>query len=552
MTAKPLFTQESLRGLIALGEGQFLELKGCWVYDGPTPRPVGKTTLRSTVAEYVAAFANADGGTLVIGVEDDGVATGHGCSDEEIAHLVAVPHRRIRSPLSCDHQLLELDGHAVLVLEVGRAPRAVMVDGNGFPYRIGDQVVRESEERINALKQAYLEAGFEQRIADATPEDIDLSLLPSTASDPAWLARRGLVIPRHGTPAVSNAAVLLAGREPITRWHPSQSVRVFRVDGTEARTGADRNVTQVARLELPIAEVIPAAYELVAGQIRRSEKLHDLFFRETPEYPTFAWQEALVNAIAHRDYRDRGRGVEVWLFDDRMEVRSPGGLVPPVRLEDLTERTGTHASRNPLIARVLVELGLMREEGEGIARMFDEMRRSLLTPPEFQIAGDDRFVAVLRNTPLFEPSDEGWKRVVEPLGLTIEQTRALLAHPEGFTNRDYREINQVDRDDAYRQIQELVSAGIVLPAERTGPEARYRLSAEILERHAVEQERLTPLRQLLRDEGRITNARYRAVFQVPREVAKRELRRFVEAGKLEMVGERRGAYYVAGPDMESR
>lgn len=546
MASKPLFTEDSLRALIALGEGQFLELKGTWSYGTALPTPLGKRAVRDVVAEYVAAFANADGGTLVVGVEDDGTPTGHGRDADEIDTLVAVPQRRLRSPLACDHQLLDLEGHEVLVIEVPRAPRAVMVDGNGFPYRVGDQAIKESEERINGLKQEYLERGFEQRLADAAPEDVNLGLLPDSGRDPAWLARRGLVMPRHGTSAVSNAAVLLAGHQPISRWHPAASVRVFRVDGVEALTGTDRNVTQVARLEAPIAEVIPTAYDLVAAQIRRSEKLHDLFFRETPEYPTFAWQEAIVNAVAHRDYSDRGRGVEVWLFDDRMEVRSPGDLVPPVRLEDLSARTGTHASRNPLIARVLVELGLMREEGEGIARMFDEMRRSLLTPPMFAVTADERFVVTLRNTPIFETGDDGWKRVVEALGLTAEQTRVLLSHPEGFTSRDYQELNEVDRDEAYRQIQDLVTSGIVLGAERRGPNAPYRLAPAILERHEVEQERLAPLREYLAEHGRLTNADYRALFQVPRETAKRELRGLVEEGVLVLVGERRASHYVPG------
>lgn len=259
MVAKPLFTPESLRELIELGEGQFLELKGTWSYEGDQPKRLPRAVVRATVAEVVAAFANADGGTLVVGVEDDGTATGHASSTEDIEHLIAVAQRRLRSPLSCDHQLLDLDGEEVLVLEVGRAPRAVMVDGNGFPYRTGDQVIAESEERINALKDEYQQRGFEQRLADATPEDIDLNLLPAGSREPTWLAARGLVMPRHGTSAVTNAAVLLAGAQPIVRWHANQSVRVFHVDGTDVMRGGERNVERVDRLELPIAALIPAA-----------------------------------------------------------------------------------------------------------------------------------------------------------------------------------------------------------------------------------------------------------------------------------------------------
>lgn len=546
MVAKPLFTADSLRALIALGEGQFVELKGTWSYENDPPTPIGVKALRAKVAEYVAAFANADGGTLVVGVEDDGIASGHGRTPEEIEQLVAVPQRRLQSPLTCDHQLLELDGEEVLVIEVGRAARAVMVAGDGFPYRAGDQTIAESEERINALKLAYLEQGFEQRLADATPEDIALDLLPPAAQDPGWLARRGLVLPRHGTPAVANAAVLLAGREPIVRWHPSQSLRLFRVNGIDVRTGADRNVTQVARLELPVLELIPAAYDTVAGQIRRSERLHDLFFRETPEYPTFAWQEAIVNAVAHRDYQDKSRGVEVWLYDDRMEIVSPGGLVPPVKLSDLHERTGVHASRNPLIARVLTERGLMREEGEGIARMFDEMQRSFLHDPELSLDGDGRFRVTLRNTPIFESADESWRHLVERLAADDQQRRVLLAHPGGFTNEQYREVNGVDRDEAYRQIQEMVASGIVLAADRPGRGASYQLSPDLLETRSWLEQRLPAIRDHLSDHPVLTNTDYRQLFGVTRHVAVGELRRLVEEGLLELRGERRGAHYVLG------
>lgn len=550
MAEKPLFTEESLRELIALGEGQFLELKGTWSYKHEPPTPIGKDALRAKVAEYIAAFANADGGTLVIGVEDDGTATGHGRSEEEIEHLLAVPQRRLRSPLTCDHQVLELDSYRVLVIEVGRAPRAIMVDGDGYPYRTGDQTLAQSEEWINELKRAYLESGFEQRLADAVPDDLDLGLLPASASDTSWLARRGLVIPRHGTPAVSNAAVLLAGREPTARWHPRQSVRVFRVEGTERRHGSERNVSQIEHVEAPIADLIPRAYEVLQRQIRRSEKLHDLFFREFPEYPTFAWQEAIVNGVAHRDYSDQGRGVEVWLYDDRMEISSPGAPTPPVTVDALQQRGGIHASRNPLIARVLVELGLMREEGEGVPRMFEEMERSFLHAPEFSVTDDGKLVVTLRNTPIFDSAEPAWRHLVERLELTDAQRRVLLAHPEGFTNEQYREINKVDRDEAYRQIQEMVNSGVVLPAERSGPGARYRLSPDLLETRAWLHARLSGVRERTASRGRITNSDYRELFGVSRHVAVAELRRLVDEGILEPRGERRGAHYVPGPGID--
>ena len=103
--------------------------------------------------------------------------------------------------------------------------------------------------------------------------------------------------------------------------------------------------------------------------------------REVPEYPDFSWKEALLNAIAHRDYGIEGNTTEVWLFEDRMEVVSPGQLVPDVRLEDLLAMQRIHRSRNPRLVRALVDLGAVRDQGEGIPRMFAEMEGMFLPVP---------------------------------------------------------------------------------------------------------------------------------------------------------------------------
>jgi len=86
----------------------------------------------------------------------------------------------------------------------------------------------------------------------------------------------------------------------------------------------------------------------------------------------------------------------VWFYSDRMEIKSPGELVPPVTVEKLLERKPLHASRNPLLVRVLVEAGVMREEGEGIPRMFEEMEESFLYGPGFVVEDGEFVVTLLR------------------------------------------------------------------------------------------------------------------------------------------------------------
>ena len=549
------FSLDELRRLLAREEGQFIEFKSLSEQGMDGPRPLDRRKARDWACEYVAAFANADGGTLIMGVEDDGSPTGHSYPDEAVEEIFAAPLRRVRPETDYRTQRLTIEGKELLIFQVPMAPEAVMVEGDGFPYRVGDHVLKEPQEVINERKQNYRRVGWEQRVrAEATIADVDLEMAAKFLERTIYkgrpveetLGRYGLVLPRAGAPAITNACLLLFGRTPLVRWHPRAGLRFFRVAGKEIQRGATRNVTQLERVELPLASAIEESIRLARDQIRRSERLHDLFFREMPEYPEFAWQEAIVNAFSHRDYEDQAREIEVWFFDDRMEAKSPGEPIPPVTIAQLRERAATHASRNPLIVRVLADAGIMREEGEGVPRMFEEMEGSFLRFPEFASEGGE-FKVTLRNEPVFLGPSPDWQRRVQDLELSSSQKRILIAHPDGFSNEDYRTLNQVDRDQAYREIQGMVEEGILLPPEAHGRGAIYRLAPNLHEARAFLAKRLPVLRAHLARTGSLKNADYRSLFDLTRFGALRELRRLVADGYLKAEGERRGARYVAGP-----
>jgi len=213
-----------------------------------------------------------------------------------------------------------------------------------------------------------------------------------------------------------------------------------------------------------------------------------------------------------------------------------------VTVEKLRERKPLHASRNPLLVRILVEAGLMREEGEGIPRMFEEMEESFLHAPALVVEAGE-FRVSLRNEPVFEGPSSEWQHVVQGLTLSVSQKRVLLAHPTGFTNEDYRRLNQVDRDQAYREIQEMVGLGAVAPPEAHGRGAVYRIAPDLHEQRVFLEARLPALRHYLGQRPALKNADYRALFSVTRETARHELGQLVELGFLDRRDERRGTIF---------
>lgn len=515
------YSEAELRDLVERGEGQFLEFKSAWDRSGGRRRTVDRRAVRDAIAESVAAFANADGGTLLVGVEDDGTPSGHGYPDDAVADLLAVPRRRLQPDASCRTGRCTVDGVEILVFEVAIAPEAVMIDGNGFPYRVGDRIVRQPQEAINQRKEAYRQVGYERRFRhEATLDDLDLGLAQTfldrtpIRGTPVVraLERYRLVEWRGRERRLTNAALLLFARHPAIGWHPRAGIRMFRVAGTERRHGPRRNVTQLCRIDPPLATALDTAITVARAQIRRDERLEGSCFNDSPEYPDFAWREAMVNAVAHRDYELQGRETEIWFYDDRMEVCSPGGIFPPVTEMQLRRRRPAHATRNPLLVRVLADASFMRDEGEGIPRIFEEMERRSLRLPEIT-ARSGVFSISLFNDRAPVRRDAGASAVV-------------------------REAPPAYGSDA------LIAAGPGFEDDRTlRPGDRVRAQQRLLARIPALRDHFARHPRLARDE-------YRRRFRVTRHTATRELDRLVAQGYLAQEAGMGGSRYVPRPALD--
>ena len=247
---------------------------------------------------------------------------------------------------------------------------------------IGDTTFTQRQELLYDKGQSSFESTV---LSDVRHSDLDHALLEAYAAavnhpDPGrLLTARGLAKPNGELTA---AAVLLFAVEP-QRWFPEASLRVLRYRGTERGSGARQQLLHDRRIDGPIPRQLQEARgEMIALLPTRRALGQSGRFEDRGIVPHDAWLEAVVNAVVHRSYSMSGDHIRVEIFDDRIEVESPGRFPGIVDISDPLHVT--RFARNPRIARVCADLAFGQELGEGVRRMFEEMRLAGLADPEYQ------------------------------------------------------------------------------------------------------------------------------------------------------------------------
>lgn len=344
------------------------------------------------LARHIIAFANASGGKLVVGIEDKGAVAGfegQGSQDIERLEQCAITDCTPSPDVSCS-RLPVVNAYGandvVLVMDIEPSTDRVIArrKDNAVFLRQGDESKQLGYEQIRALEYDKNQRAFEDELVqDSCIDDVDReviarykTVLGTEASDEQVLRSRRFM--REGKLTV--AGLLLFGACP-SAFLPQARVRVLRFDGTKMETGRRLNITKDVTFDGPIPKAVDGAYSLVSSMLREFQFLGpDGKFQTVPEYPEFAWFEGLVNAVTHRDYAYAGDYIRISMYDDRLEILSPGRLPNVVTLDNMRV---TRYSRNPRIARTLVEFGWVRELNEGVERIYTEMQSMFLKEPVF-------------------------------------------------------------------------------------------------------------------------------------------------------------------------
>ena len=359
-------------------------------------------------AVTVVAMANADGGFLAVGIEDEGKITGIDEYQKNINELVRVPFDYCVPSVKAEVSTLDVtdfrgrDNH-ILLMQIFPSDQVIANQADEVFLRVGDKSKKLNfEQRLQLVYAKGVKYFEDQNVARATIDDIDLDFVNEycrkigyTKGDAEFYLRHNneFITTCDGEDKVSGAAILLFGKNP-QKFFPRARVRFVRYEGIRAEVGDRMNVIKDVKFTGRILDQVNDATAYVKTQIREYTKLgRGGVFQTTPEYPEFCWMELIVNAVAHRDYSIMGTDIQVKMFDDHFLVESPGTLPGLVRINNIREY---HFSRNPKIVELLNEYDLVKEFGEGVDRVYRDMESAGLPEPEY-IQSEFMLYATLRN-----------------------------------------------------------------------------------------------------------------------------------------------------------
>jgi predicted HTH transcriptional regulator len=361
-------------------------------------RPEGKTLelkreLSSPDAflRSVVAFANTAGGIVLIGVED---GTGHVVGvgqplrlEERVANLI---NDSISPRILPDIELLSYRDANVLAVQVypsAARPHHVIRAGpaNGTYVRVGS-TNRLADEQLRAEMQRFAarESFDERPLPEIGSEALDFRLASESFAPVRRISRKhletlGLVAPYQGRLVPTVGGILLFGRDRLSRF-PDAWIQAGRFTGTDRTTIFDH-----VDLRMPPVQAIDQAVSFVEKHAVRGAIIGRVRREDRWNLPPAAVREAIVNAVVHADYSQRGAPIRLAIFDDRLEVENPGLLPFGLTLEDLP--LGVSKLRNRVIGRVFHELGLIEQWGSGIQRMLSVCRDAGLAAPTWEEIG---------------------------------------------------------------------------------------------------------------------------------------------------------------------
>ena len=360
-------------------EGKTLEFKR----DLSSMKPILKT---------LVAFANTAGGSIIIGVEDDGKVCGIPDVLQAEERITSSITDNIHPMLIPEIEIYSHEGKSLLIIRVPhwRGPFYLKSEGpeKGVYIRIGSTSRQANGDILTEMRRSVAASSYDQQpLPELSIDDLNMNKLQRTFNnmgrelEKEKLESLGILVPYAGRKVVTiGGAILFANDQTRERFFPDARVSCARFIGHNKAEFLDR-----LDIEGGVMNALDEVPRFVRRNTRMAGKIETMRRRDTPEYPELAVREALINAIVHADYSITGTRIMIAIYDDRMEIQNPGLLPFGMTFEDF--KSGVSKIRNRVIARVFRELNLIEEWGSGYQRITTACQEGGYPQPEWEEFG---------------------------------------------------------------------------------------------------------------------------------------------------------------------
>lgn len=339
------------------------------------------------LAEEVCAFANAKGGVLLLGVSDRNEIEGIEINNTKRS-AIQDSLKQINPNLDCSFYFVEVDGKQLGVIDIPTGIQKPYTLSGAIYIRQGanSQKITSVEQMRDFFQQSgrvYFDEGicskfsFENDFDKEFFKEFRLTTGFSPATEDMQIIRNLQLINDDG--AFKNGSVLFFGNNPETFFEKAV-MRCLSYEGTNKVQIIDDKIwggylmQQYQQAMQWLKTKLNVRYKIEGGGPRQ----------EIWEIPETAIKEAIINALSHRDYYDKGGRIMIELFDDRMEITNPGGLVSAISLHELGTKS---SSRNPLVFSLFQRIKMVEQVGSGINRIKDVINEAGLPEPIFKTEG---------------------------------------------------------------------------------------------------------------------------------------------------------------------
>ncbi len=422
-------TAEELKLFISSGEGYQAEWKRS------VPSKVKELT------EEICAFANAAGGTLLVGVDDNNQIIGTAVTN---AKLSAIQNsvNEINPPVQVSLETVNVEGKSILCIEVPSGKQKPYVFSGAIYVRQGPntQKLTTAEQMRDFFQQSDRIFFDELPVPEFKPSvDLDeeiFQLFRAEAGFSKSISNEQIIRNLRLTDAddlFKMGSVLFLGKSP-DQFVEKAVIRCVAFDGYDKRTIIDSKDfggplhSQYTQTIHWLKNKLDVRYD-IEGEGSGPRK-------EIWEIPETVFKEAIVNALSHRDYYEKGARITVELFKDRVEISNPGGLISGIKKSEFGKRS---LSRNPLIFGLFEKMDLVEQIGSGVGRIRDLMEEAGLPAPGFMLEG--MFTVTLLRPVDFETWINSWKdhltenrvRILELIHQDTKVTKEFLSSSIGVS-----------------------------------------------------------------------------------------------------------------------